>query len=292
MNYENMRVWCEREYQKSLRPMKSELNDIAFWDQLNRFFDPGTGMDHNTSSFCDYLCRRVKKLFSFLRGYDPHACEGTVLDIGCGNGVFSAEFAKSAEHVTAADISEQARKTAESYVRSRSLFNVDILPLDITSFDPEKEGWTKKFDLVFAGLVPACYTLDAIKKMEAMSRKYCFLEMRLSMTDSLNNEFFEQAGGREPMRCLDLSGPFLLLNNILSLDGCFPSVRYDRESFSIVYPNVDAKLSSLTDRFPGIAGSEEQIRLFRQFLEQKEKSGILETRREILSGWIIWDVRK
>ncbi len=287
-----MKAWCEQEYEKISRPGKIKRYGSAGCDHSNRFFETGTGKDHESSSLSDYLDRRVKQIFSFLREYDPHICEGDILDIGCGNGLFTAKFAESARHVTAVDISEQVREAAQAHVRSRSLSNVDILPVDITSFDPEKEGWTNQFDLVFAGLVPACYTLDAIKKMEVMSRKYCFIEMRISMTDSLIDELFEQAGEKMPEKHSDFPEQFLLLNNILCLDGYLPSVRYKRETFSVVYPNAEEKLSSLIRRFPGIAGSEERISRLRLFLEQKAKNGILESRREILSGWILWEVRK
>ena len=77
-------------------------SDPDFWEALggnsirSAADDPASASDFG---------KRVTSVAGFLRAHGLLQKDQTVLDIGCGAGYFTAEFAKTAGHVTGMDIS-------------------------------------------------------------------------------------------------------------------------------------------------------------------------------------------
>lgn len=260
------------------------------WD---RFFLQIHSNPDTARAIMDMNLKRAEEIMKFLQLHQIPAATDEVLDIGCGSGSVTGKLAGAAKHVTGADISEVSRKTAAEYFRSCMISNVDLMFCDINALDPEQAGWINRFDLVFSALTPPCYNLEVIRKMEAMSRKYCFLEMDLVNMDCPAGELVEQVMGNQTVFSHNRIRFFQLLNTILCLEGTFPSVRYYRESCSVEYENEDEYLQRILDATFSSEKTQEQIDQLRTLLRKvKDENGVISSRRELLTGWILWDVRK
>lgn len=83
-----------------------------------------------------------EKLFDLVGDYS----EKTILDLGCGIGVFSKDFSNRAKRVVGIDISEKCIEYAKINNNSD---NIDYLTMDINNLNLIKE----KFDIVFSDMV-------------------------------------------------------------------------------------------------------------------------------------------
>lgn len=83
-----------------------------------------------------------EKLFNLVGDYS----EKTILDLGCGIGVFSKDFSTKAKRVVGIDISEKCIDYAKNKNGSH---NIDYFIMDINNLNLIKE----KFDIVFSDMV-------------------------------------------------------------------------------------------------------------------------------------------
>jgi len=94
--------------------------------------------------------------------------EFTILDIGCGTGVYTIELAKNASKVIALDISSKMLKFLEEDAKKEGVENISIK----YSTWEEFKNIPNSFDLVYASLTPAIRTEEDYNKMMETSQKY------------------------------------------------------------------------------------------------------------------------
>ena len=83
-----------------------------------------------------------EKLFDLVGDYSGK----TILDLGCGIGIFSKDFSNKAQKVVGIDISEKCIEYAKS---KNSSDNIDYFTMNINNLNLIKE----KFDIVFSDMV-------------------------------------------------------------------------------------------------------------------------------------------
>ena len=99
----------------------------------------------------------------------------TVLDVGCSDGEFAAEAARTAGFVTGVEISPAMCEEAKRRAAALGLDNTRFLTGNFMAFDPAEEGVPGKYDLVFACESPAANAYAGFRKIGAMSRGSVFL---------------------------------------------------------------------------------------------------------------------
>ena len=112
-------------------------------------------------------------LISFLQENDMIAPGRSVIDIGCGTGVFGKYFAELGCNVTLTDISDEMIRYAKENMapyKNWSAFRSDFNELDI-----ESETLKNSFDLATAMFSPAVRDEVGIHKMSDLSKGFCFL---------------------------------------------------------------------------------------------------------------------
>lgn len=111
-----------------------------------------------------------------------------VLDVGCGAAAYSIAIANSVRTVTGVDISskmiENGKRRAEELIQN----NVTLYNADWNEFSLEGNGFTSRFDLVFAHMTPAISNAAALEKMIAASKRYCILCKPTRRKDSVYSE--------------------------------------------------------------------------------------------------------
>lgn len=110
------------------------------------------------------LAKIRKKNFSF-RGK-------SVLDIGCGTGIYSLPLAARARTLTALDFSPEMLDILKREAAKKKIKNLEILECRWEDFKaPRRNG--KKFDACFASMTAAVKKFSDVKKMEDCAREFC-----------------------------------------------------------------------------------------------------------------------
>jgi SAM-dependent methyltransferase len=115
----------------------------------------------------------------------------TILDIGCGPGIYSLLLAGHVRSITALDSAKGMLDVLMKECKKRSIRNIE--PLCSRWEDEKIEG---KYDLVLAALSPAITTASALFSMEKASRsKCCFITSCPSEWMNVRNELWEEVVG-------------------------------------------------------------------------------------------------
>ncbi|MBA3027602.1 MAG: methyltransferase domain-containing protein [Desulfobacteraceae bacterium] len=102
------------------------------------------------------------------------AVEGrTLLDIGCGTGIFTLPLAREAMEVTGLDSSPAMIERLKAQADLHGMANVNTRVLSWKEADLAKEGFEKAFDGVWASMTPAIQTENDFFKMEQCAKHWC-----------------------------------------------------------------------------------------------------------------------
>ncbi|MEW6192408.1 MAG: class I SAM-dependent methyltransferase [Bacillota bacterium] len=142
-------------------------DDRAFWDSLA----PSYGKRRTPVGKYD----RLKAVTEFLEAAGALRAEDSVLDIGCGPGVYALLFASRVREVVALDSAPKMCSVLREELSARGIRNVTVVNRAWEEVDLGAEGWKERFDLVFASLTPAIKDPETLTKMVAASRRYCCL---------------------------------------------------------------------------------------------------------------------
>lgn len=135
--------------------MSKEIGDInkEFWDKRaaeTDFYSAGSPIKRNDITSVIRQKYRNRTEFNHIRRV-INLKGKTLLDLGCGTGRLSFEFAKYCKQVVGFDFSEQMIKKAKDHANNLGVKNVRFEVGDITHFNTDI-----KFDIVFFGGVLMC----------------------------------------------------------------------------------------------------------------------------------------
>jgi SAM-dependent methyltransferase len=91
----------------------------------------------------------------------------TVLDVGCGTGVYTIRVAKEAKHVTGVDISKEMLEILEQDAAANGCDNLDILISPWDTFD----AGGKKWDIVLSTMTPAVQLPEDYQKVRDSAKE-------------------------------------------------------------------------------------------------------------------------
>ncbi len=175
-----------------------ENNDIKacveIWDSASGNYKSKPLPDWETNDFLKLLGESIDSLQ-----------DKTVLDIGCGAGAYAIALAGRAKSVAGIDISPQMIRFAREKAKDRNVENVEFICGDWNGFEIKKEGYEKKFDVVFAHMTPAVSSAAAFEKLIACSKKHCYFVKPTRRTDPVLDEVKKLAGIEEDSESIDRS---------------------------------------------------------------------------------------
>lgn len=93
----------------------------------------------------------------------------TVLDIGCGTGVYTLHIAKDALHVEALDFSQEMLDILKIDAQNEGL--VEKFTFTCSTWGDFKTD--KRFDIIFSSMSPALQNSDDFAKMNTKAKEYC-----------------------------------------------------------------------------------------------------------------------
>ena len=107
----------------------------------------------------------------------------TVLDIGCGSGIYSFALAKRVGAIVGVDISPNMIGAAARRADAEGIGNVSFVTGDFSEVD-----LGGPFDLVFAHMTPAIRDGQTFKRMLDLAEEYCYMAKPCRRTDPVLQE--------------------------------------------------------------------------------------------------------
>lgn len=172
--------------------MENSVFDPLYYEMIDKHYWDFRAKDYNesTSNRLEPLSEKLLMMKQFLDAgiIDENS---RVLDLCCGPGLFTKEFAKIVKSVVALDISENMLYYAKENLRDFK--NVSIVNYDWTK--EEETLYENEFDFVFANMAPAIYNEETLLKMINATKPegYCyyshFATRYCNVTEIIDNVF-------------------------------------------------------------------------------------------------------
>ncbi|MDR0838864.1 MAG: methyltransferase domain-containing protein [Oscillospiraceae bacterium] len=228
---------------------------------------------------------RVDATALYLRGRGLLGKNDAAVDVGCGPGLFVAEFAKTAKYAVGIDYSARFIEYAEKYAAEHGIDNASYRREDFFAFDVKQAGLEGAFDLVFTSITPAASGEGCLEKLIAMSRAWCCNASFVHASDSLAERVSRDVFGEEYRSRFDGAGFYALLN-LLWFEGFYPETYYyDDPRVEIITPTEKSAVKAAANCGHD---SPEDVQKVLKYLE---KLGEIERRSKFRYGSVLWDVR-
>lgn len=159
--------------------MKRYAKWNAYWNHIAKY---------QKANEDDFVAQNV---ISALNAQEGISKEFQVLEIGCGTGAYTLDFAAKCKHVTAVDMSEQMLCVLKKRAAAQKITNITYHQ---SLFENLPEN--KQYDFVFAAMCPAVCDYESLMKFERLSKNHCCLvsvaknsssklrkELRMQLTD-------------------------------------------------------------------------------------------------------------
>lgn len=204
----------------------------------------------------------------------------TVLDIGCGAGLYSIALAPFVGRVVGCDLSPMMIDAARARAAEAGCKNAEFVCGDFADLVFEEP-----FDLVFAHFTPALGSGAAFQKMMALAREWCFVAMPTRRTDPVLLEARRLVG--VPLEADRRDVNFLNAFALAWLAGKTPTVEHYDDVWLDQRTLPDAQ-RVYADHLVATDLSEEQKALIRDYLAQIAQDGVVYERIEttvVMMGW-------
>jgi len=228
---------------------------------------------------------RARHTANYLRSCGLLCENDTVVDVGCGPGLFVLEFAETAKSACGIDYSRRFLDYGAKLAQRQGVKNASFKQCDFFALDVEKAGLARKFDLVYTAITPAATGKGCLEKLMEMSRAYCSSTFLVHSSDSMAERVAVDVFHKK-LPPHDGTG-FYALVNLLWHRGYYPETSYYNEAFEeICVP--DMKTAADCARTCGRNGEEDA----REVLRYLEKLGNETNRRRAFRyGAVLWDTR-
>jgi SAM-dependent methyltransferase len=232
-----------------------------------------------------WTLRRVSQTATYLRDRGLIGSESSVVDVGCGAGLFVMEFAKTAKYAMGLDYSNRFIQYGREAAKIQGIHNTEFNICDFDNADIEEMGFTGAFDLAFSYITPAIFSLESVNKLIKMSRSWCYNASFVCVRDSLVEYICSDVFGEKYKSHRDGTG-FYSLFNILWLMGYRPETSYYVEVHTEIFTPTWDNAKELAGRcHHGTPEGTEEV------LNWLNKHGEIERRVEYIYGGILWDIR-
>ena len=232
-----------------------------------------------------WIHHRVTVISKYLRQHDLIDAGSSVVDIGCGPGLFVMEFAKTAKYAIGLDYSSRFIQYGRDTAKMQGIHNAEFCVCDFENIDIDGMGFTGAFDLAFSYITGAICSLEAIKKLMKMSHSWCYSANFVKVSDSLLESICHDIFGEHYKSHRDGTG-FYCLFNILWLMGYRPETNYYVESHTEIIMPTWEKAQEFANRCHH-GTPEETEKIFNWLNSQGE----IERKAEYTYGGILWDIR-
>lgn len=256
------------DFERYIQKDRDEARAEQMWDNKSESFYERT--EKKQKQFADDFVFHLVKNRQLLKA------DSKVLDIGCGTGRHLLEFSAYTPYLTGIDISSKMLAYAQEKLHRIPQAKL-IHGNWMETFTSEHE-----FDFVFACMTPAIASIENIKRMCMISKKYCMLERTVYEKDSVQEEI-EQLLGRKLFRLPHNDKNYVYgVWNIVWQLGLYPEVLFDKQT--------RPKTHTVEDYIQDIAYTQEEKTAVMNLLNAKQKGGIITAEESAVKAIILWDM--
>jgi len=231
------------------------------------------------------MTRRIEFTANYLKNRGLLNDTDTVVDVGCGPGLFVLEFAKYVKKSVGIDYSRRFLDYGSELAKARKITNAEFRVEDFFALDVAAAGLTEAFDLVFTSITPAASGEGCLEKLIKMSRGYCYNTSFVYSGDSLAERVAQDVFGMRFRTRFNGDGFYALLN-LLWFEGYYPETYYFDD------PRIEKLEPSrrVAERTASACGREDEESITK-ILRYLEKLGEVERVSDYRYGSILWDTR-
>ncbi len=257
---------------RSKRPLQQDKFD-AFWERMAL---------HYPLPFEDRTLEDTRKVFSLVRDKGVEFSGTSILDIGCGNGIYALPLAGEAAMVTGLDDSETMIARMTEVVEMERIRNVRAVKAAWKDIDIAARGFEKAFDIVWISMSPAVQTAQDFERMERCARKWCIY---IGWGRKRKNAFMEEIFGLHGMQ-YDPPPGVGAAYDILASMGKTPSLDYFETSWEWTGPAEEALEDAVC--FIEMQGGKARRDLIRKTLDRRRKNGLIHHVTDVEEGLLVW----
>lgn len=212
----------EKSRKSSLRErrIRKGKEEIEFWNSLA----PEYGKRSS-----EHSPERLQKVLGILSEEGMLTPEAEVLDVGSGPGTYALPLARRVRRVTAIDGAGEMCRILREKAAEAGLSNINVLQRMWEDIDLKEEALERRFDLVFASMMPGVCNKETLLKLIQASRRYCCLITWVEGAyNQIRQKLLEQfLGEKSPQR--DFKAIYIY--NLLYSLGYYPAMRYLHNSW-------------------------------------------------------------
>ena len=132
-----------------------------FWDRMAQ---------HYPMPFDEPTLTDTHRVLGLVEEMGVEIAHRSILDIGCGTGIYTLPLAREAAMVTGLDDSEAMLARMIEAASAADLHNVSLVTESWKTLDPAAFGFGKAFDIAWVSMSPAVQVLSDFEKMEQCAR--------------------------------------------------------------------------------------------------------------------------
>ncbi len=137
---------------------------LLFWQRM---------ADRYPSPFDAKSLADIDKVINLVEARGLQIDGATVLDIACGNGMYSLPLARRADWVTGLDFSTGMLARLEKIRAEHGIENISTIQASWKDVDIAALRMEKSFDIVWTSMTPAVREADDIVKMRRCAKDWC-----------------------------------------------------------------------------------------------------------------------
>jgi SAM-dependent methyltransferase len=245
----------------------------AFWEHMALSYP----LPFEDKTFAD-TCRVI----SLVKSKGVEIGEASILDIGCGTGIFTLPLAREAAMVTGLDDSDTMISRMKNAMASEDIRNVTPITASWKDIDISARRFEKAFDIVWVSMNPAIQTAQDFERMEKCARKWCvYIGWGRKRKNALMEEIFSLHGTRY--------GPppgAAAAYDILTQSGKRPSLDYFEASWEWSGRAEDALEDAVC--FIEMQGGKARRDLIQETLNRHERDGLICHITDVEEGLLVW----
>ena len=202
------------------------MKEKNLWDEKARNYDKFGG---NLSEF-------QIKFFEILSKFGVDFKDKTLIDIGCGTGIYTLHLAKICKFILGVDSSKEMLKELENSAKSANITNIKTIFSDFKNFKSED-----KFDIAFLTMSPALQNENDFEKFANLANFRIFMNWEKPRNSTLLTPFFEKFGVKNRQKKLNSTANllnFLKDKNIPFQSEILNEIRHSKRDFNDAFANI------------------------------------------------------
>ena len=222
------------------------------------------------------------RVISLVKSRGVEIGEASILDIGCGTGIYALPLAREAAMVTGLDESETMISRMKKVMASEGIRNVTPIAASWKDIDIYDRGFEKAFDIAWVSMSQAMQTAQDFERMEKCARRWCvYIGWGRKRKNALMEEIFGLHGTRY--------GPppgAAAAYDILTHSGKSPSLDYFEASWEWTGRVEDALEYAAC--FIEMQGRKANRDLIQEALNRHERDGMICHITDVEEGLLVW----